>query len=52
MIKRKGVLQKQINTHINSNPDLPTLNRQLQSVRGVGSQVACLLMASMPELSQ
>lgn len=52
LIKRRDSLQKQINAHIDVNPDLATQNRQLQSVPGVGPQVACRLMASMPELGQ
>lgn len=50
LINRRDALQKQIDTHIETSPDLAAQNRQLQSVPGIGPQVACRLIASMPEL--
>jgi transposase len=50
LIKRRDALQKQIDTHIETSPELVEQNQRLQSVPGIGPQIACRLMASMPEL--
>jgi transposase len=50
LTRRRDALQKQIDAHIEANCQLAAQYRQLQSAPGVGPQVACRLMASMPEL--
>lgn len=50
LTRRRDALQKQIEVHIEADRQLAEQYRQLQSAPGVGPQVACRLMASMPEL--
>lgn len=50
LTRRRDALQEQIDAHVETNRQLAAQYRQLQSAPGVGPQVACRLMASMPEL--
>jgi transposase len=52
LTRRRDALQEQIDAHIEANRQLAEQYRQLQSAPGVGPQVACRLMASMPELGR
>ena len=49
---RENSQQNQINAHAEAHDALETQKQQLRWVPGVGSQTACKLMASMPELGQ